>query len=361
VIAQKSDPSPPLTAALEAIRKQYDLPALAGARFARGSVAESAVAGVRKYGDATPATVKDAFHLGSCTKSMTATLVAMAIDERKLDYETTLSSLLPGEAAGMRPEYRDVTIRQLLNQRSGFSDNTWPPGSPSNWALAVGSLRAQRARYLSLALRDQPVSTLGTAFLYSNRNYIVAGAILEMLTGQPWETLIERRLFRPLGMASAGFGPMATPPDHVDAPWPHVLSGGVHVPIPPGPAADNPLVLGPAGTVHSSLDDWARYGLFHLRSALGRSNPLLSAAAGRELYAPPKGSEYACGWGLTDRPWGGGTVLTHSGSNTMNYAVIWLAPLRDFGVIAATNQGGDNAAKACDETASLLIRRQLVR
>jgi hypothetical protein len=61
------------------------------------------------------------------------------------------------------------------------------------------------------------------------------------------------------------------------------------------------------------------------------------------------------GWLVTERPWGGGRVLTHAGSNTMNYAVAWLAPRRDFAVLAATNLGGNKAASACDEAAAALI------
>lgn len=48
-------------------------------------------------------------------------------------------------------------------------------------------------------------------------------------------------------------------------------------------------------------------------------------------------------------------MLTHAGSNTMNYAVVWMAPLKDFAVLVMTNQGGDEAAKACDEAAGALI------
>ena len=348
--------TPELPAALEALRAKYDVPALAAASFGSGSIRESAVVGRRKYDDPTPATLNDAFHLGSCTKSMTATLIAMAVDEKKLEWETTLATLFPEYARTTRPEFRTVTVRQLLNQRSGFLSETWPAGSPPDWRRAPGSLSEQRSRYVKLALADAPANPPGTTFLYSNRNYIVAGSILETLTRTPWETWIEQRLFRPLAMTTAGFGAPATPPSKVDAPWPHVVRDGRHVPIPPGVGADNPAVLGPAGTVRCSIEDWARYGLFHLSAARGQSRRL-SPAVSRELYTPPKGSEYACGWGVANRSWGGGTVLSHNGSNTMNFAVIWLAPLRDFGVVAAVNQGNAGADAACDAVASLLIER----
>ena len=70
----------------------------------------------------------------------------------------------------------------------------------------------------------------------------------------------------------------------------------------------------------------------------------------------PFGGNYALGWIVCERKWGGGKVLTHNGSNTMNYSVAWVAPKRGFAVLVCVNQGGDEAARACDEAASALIR-----
>jgi hypothetical protein len=77
------------------------------------------------------------------------------------------------------------------------------------------------------------------------------------------------------------------------------------------------------------------------------------------LITLPSGSDYACGWLVVERDWAGGKALTHSGSNTMNLAVAWLAPSRDFAVLVVTNQGPPAAAKACDEAASSLIKLYL--
>src|SRR5262245_37043357 len=86
---------------LEAVRKKYDLPAMAGAVVFREEIVSGA-SGVRKYGDETPVTHDDQFHLGSCTKSMTATLAGMMVEEGKLKWESTLAELLPDLAERMR-------------------------------------------------------------------------------------------------------------------------------------------------------------------------------------------------------------------------------------------------------------------
>ena len=81
----------------------------------------------------------------------------------------------------------------------------------------------------------------------------------------------------------------------------------------------------------------------------------------RSSHASPvaDGSKYAMGWVVDQRPWAGGRVLTHNGSNTMWFCVTWIAPERDFAVLVTCNEGGDDAAKACDEASAALIQDHL--
>jgi CubicO group peptidase (beta-lactamase class C family) len=117
------------------------------------------------------------------------------------------------------------------------------------------------------------------------------------------------------------------------------------------------VAIGPAGIVHASVLDWAKFAALHLAGARGKAK-LLKRESFRRLQTPPGGADYAMGWIVTRREWGG-HVLTHAGSNTMWYAVVWMAPEKDFAVLVACNQGGDPAAKACDEAAWELIRDHL--
>jgi hypothetical protein len=96
-----------------------------------------------------------------------------------------------------------------------------------------------------------------------------------------------------------------------------------------------------------------------MRSEAHGEEALLKPETYRTLQTPPFGGDYALGWVAVEREWGGGKVLTHAGSNTMNLAVAWLAPLRDFAVLVVTNQGGPAAFKGCDEAASALIKFHL--
>jgi len=179
----------------------------------------------------------------------------------------------------------------------------------------------------------------------------LASAITEKLTNSSWEDLLTKIIFEPLGMKSVGFGGTGTPGE-IDQPWGHGSNGK---PVSGnGPKMDNPLVIGPAGTVHCTLKDWSKFIADQLRGANGK-RALLKTETYVKLHTPPYGGNYALGWMVTYRDWSEGTALTHAGSNTMNYAVVWMAPKRNFAVLVCTNQGGQEAQKACDETAGELI------
>jgi len=181
---------------------------------------------------------------------------------------------------------------------------------------------------------------------------------LEKITGQDYETLITEKLFKPLHMDTAGFGPPGTI-GKVDQPWGHLHKLFMTIPV----QGDNPPAITPAGRVHCSLDDLARYAIFHMQSG---TNGLLKPETLARLHVPPQGAEaanegenYACGWVVLQRDWAGGTALMHNGSNTMWYIVMWLAPKKNFAIIAATNIFGDSAEKACDDAAVAMIDKWL--
>jgi CubicO group peptidase (beta-lactamase class C family) len=166
------------------------------------------------------------------------------------------------------------------------------------------------------------------------------------------------KLFKPLHMDTAGFGPPGTK-GKIDQPWGHA-----HKLFTTSPEqTDNPPAISPAGRVHCSLDDLARYALLHLQE--NATNGLLKPETLARLHKPDgtnvssPSDNYACGWVVLQRGWAGGRTLWHNGSNTMWYIVMWLAPEKNFCVIAATNVAGDDAEKACDDTCVMMIHKWL--
>ncbi len=342
---------------MEAIRKKYDLPALAVVVVKDGKICERDAAGVRKIGDPTPVTTNDVFHIGSCTKSMTATLAAILIEAGKLRWDTTIAEAFPELKGKMDKQYENVTVEQLLQQRGGVPGK--PP--PAAWARALqqqGTPMEQRREFIEAVLALPPEAPPGTKMIYSNQGYTIAGAMLEKITGRDYESLITEKLFKPLHMDTAGFGPPGTA-GKVDQPWGHVDRLGSIVPV----QFDNPPAIAPAARVHCSLDDLARFAMLHLRPG---TSGLLKAETVAKLHALPKdlkiqseGDNYACGWVVYQRDWAGGAALMHNGSNTMWYIVMWLAPEKNFAVIAATNIYGNGAEKACDDAVTAMVFKWL--
>ena len=342
---------------LAAIGKRNDLPALAVVVVKNGQVCDRAAAGVRKWGDPTPVTTNDVFHIGSCTKSMTATLTGMLIDEGKLRWDTTIAEVFPELKGKMDKQYEAVTVEQLLHHRGGAPAD--PPDAA--WKRAweeKGTPTEQRREFIEAVLAQPPAAAPGTKMIYSNQGYAIIGAMLEKITGQDYETLITEKLFKPLHMDTAGFGPPGAK-DAVDQPWGHVRKLAMTIPL----QVDNPPAIASAGRVHCSLDDLARFALFHMQNS---TNGLLKPETLARLHAPSVGADigsplenYACGWVILQRGWAGGTTWWHNGSNTMWYIVMWLAPGKDFAVIAATNIAGPGAEQGCDEAATAMIHKWL--
>ncbi len=120
--------------------------------------------------------------------------------------------------------------------------------------------------------------------------------------------------------------------------------------------AENPTVYAAAGTVHMSIEDYAKYASWQLA---GKPAPVLkSQSAFDHLHKPQidysiPGSKYGCGWIFIDTPYG--PALNHAGSNTNTFVLIWIFPEADFAAIVCCNTGEKQAFPACDEMVTHLI------
>lgn len=346
--AQQANIDRQIAAALEPLREQHKLPALAGALVTSRGMVGAAAVGVRKAGTQVPVTVNDLWHLGSDTKAMTATMIATLVEQGRLRWDTTIEESFPKLAQSLKPAMRKITVLQLLCHQSGLPANLeWHSFSTKE------PLIEQRREVIRRLAEVKLLSEPGSKFEYSNLGYTVAGAMAEQVTHVRWEEMMTNRLFKPLQMERVGFGGTGTL-GKLDQPWPHTTDGK---PVEHnGPKMDNAEVMGPAGTVHCTLAAWSKFIADQLRGSRGEP-ALLRPAFYKKLHTPPfEGSDYALGWGTAERAWGGGTVFTHAGSNTMNFAVVWMAPERDFAALVCTNQAGKAAETAADEAVGAIIK-----
>ncbi len=319
----------PLTqAGLAALRAKAGSPAMiAAARSAKGQQV-AFVDGVRILGQAQRATLDDRWHIGSCTKSVTATLVARLVEAGQLSWDDKVGSALGAAIPGMNADLRDITFLHLLSHRSGMAGNI-PVAELSAFPRENPDPRSDRLRYARIALSARPSGRREQHFEYSNSGYVVAGAMIEQKLGRPWEDLVREYVLEPLGMQGAGFGAPGTP-GKGDQPAGHNLGEtGALSPFPPGaPVTDNPAVIGPAGRLHATARDMLAY----LQAHATRSS-FLRPESWQRLHTPPFGGDYALGWIVKgDRLW-------HNGSNTLWYAEMSAERTGATVAFAATNDG----------------------
>jgi CubicO group peptidase (beta-lactamase class C family) len=335
-----------INALLVPIREKHHVPALVAGIVTEKGLTRAGAVGIRKTGAPEGITLVDKLHIGSDTKAMTATLLALLVEEKKLSWKSTVTDVFPHLKSNLHADFQNVSLEQLLTHRAGLPAN-------ANYSNLSGTVVEQRDALMRQVLSQAPLHQPGSKSLYSNVGYIIAGHFAEQATGRAWEELMTDRLFRPLSMSSAGFGPPGTT-GRIDQPWGHRLAGEKLEAV----QGDNPPVLGPAGRVHLTLRDWGKFVELHLQGARGKANLLLKPATFKVLHTPPPGAgeeQFAMGWGITHRDWTRGPVLTHDGSNTLWYATAWIAPESDIAFLAVANQGDSAGRQATDEAVAALI------
>jgi CubicO group peptidase (beta-lactamase class C family) len=334
-----------LSPLLKELLESHRTPGMVAAILDAQRITAIGAAGMRKAGFVEALQVQDAVHLGSCTKAMTALLVAQMIEIGGLAYATPLSEIFPEFVAEKTTAAARLTVERLLAHTAGLPRN-------ADWKKyeSAGSPAEGRRALLKDVLAGEIASSTERIYTYSNVGYILLGAILEQKTGCDWEALMRKSIFTPLGMSSAGFGPPGVA-DTLDHAWGHHFVDGIMQPV----QIDNPPIMAPAGGVHCAISDWARFLMQFLQPETV-ADGLIAAATRRQLLTPAIGEEYAGGWMVVQPPWSKGPAYTHSGSNTTWCCTAWVAPQLGFATLVAVNSGGDDAHLACRHASSALIR-----
>ncbi len=222
----------------------------------RGALAHAAGLGHRNDPDATPVEPSTLFRFASILKGMTALALFTEVEAGNLDVQTPVAELLPALAEHADPRWQTLTVHHLLTHQGGFADygGVQAPGEPDSvLGEVVESAAFAEAAYFMV----DP----GTFYNYANPNYMLAGRVLEVLTGQSYREAMQARVFAPLGMQRAMFRPVDVIADGDYARGSSVdPESGSAVPV-PADAYDS--VWGrPAGMGWASALDLARYVQF---------------------------------------------------------------------------------------------------
>ena len=332
-----------LSSVLETAMKGTTTPALGAVVIREGKVAEVAVRGLRRSDAPERVGADDPWLIGSTAKPMTAALIARLVDKGVLAWDTPLATLLPDLAGTMRPEYRSVTLLQLLSHRSGLAENLQDAKALDAFFSDTRPLTAQRLALARAALAEAPAAAPGTEFVYSNTGFILAALSAERATGTSFEDLMRKEIFGPLGMTSAGFGPVAAN---------GVQGHRAGTPAGPMRKSDDgvPMLYTAAGNVHMNLGDWARFCVDQLAGSRG-AGTLLSPASYRLMQTAQPGSGAGLDWGVQESMGGRkGPVLVHGGSDGNWLAWVVLFPGSNNGALVIANAAEDMGADKATHT-----------
>ncbi len=313
-----------LSSTLETIRLKFGAPSLAATIVKNGAILESAAVGERAIGSEVAVQMDDMYHLGSLSKSFTATLIAKLVEQKLLAWDSTLETIFSKQK--MLPAYRKVTLEQLLFHVAGFAANVELVDS---WQL-----EPQKARglYLEKALNQAPEHSAGQMVAYSNTGFVLASLAAEQVTGKSWEKLIQEFIFAPLEMKNCAFGTRFA---KLTQPHGHQQNGTILVAVSPELPNGNSNVLFGADGIRCSLPDLGKYLLAHLNGENGTGG-IVSSQSFAYLHQPRinagQGIYAALGWFIFPNG-----AIWHNGSNTLNFAEMIILPKANLAVAIATN------------------------
>lgn len=298
-----------------------------------GSHVAGAAAGVLNTNTRVEATEDSVFQIGSITKVYTTTLVMQLIDEGKVKLDEPVVTVLPGLQLADHEVTQTVTLRHLLTHTSGIEGDHVVDSGRGDDAVA---------RYVASCAELGQTHPLGAMMSYCNSGFVIAGRVVEELTGQTWDEALAERLLVPLGLSRT----LTLPEDVLlfRAAVGHVDRDGK---TQPAPRWCLPRGGGPAGLICATAADVLQFVRMHLDGGVTPDGTrILSSecvAAMLEPYValpvptPLLGSHRGLGWVLND--WGGHRVCGHNGATVGQFAFLWVMPDDDIAVVLLTNGG----------------------
>ena len=336
-----------LRTVIEEFREHHGVAAVGGGLVEANGNVRVEVVGTRSRKDATIVAEDDCWHIGSCAKAITAALYGRQIEKGIARWETPVADLF-SDIQSIDPSWAAVTMEQVLLHRGGVSANL----SLRAWLAAHRSPDPPNVQRSNVALKalSSPPNQPGV-FRYSNLGYTLVGAAIDRLTGTTYEESLSAEILAPLGILSAGFGAPPVIQGHRNR-RPRLIARTSR-PAPPGnPNSDNPSAMNPAGRLHLSLPDWAKF----LALFVVGDQTLLTSETLEKLIEPVGVQEqrYAMGWASTAQiP---GVSLGHQGSNTLWSATALLGSELDRAAFIVWNDGRSDLRPKGPQVASALLQ-----
>jgi dipeptidyl aminopeptidase/acylaminoacyl peptidase len=278
------------------------------------------------------ATTDTLFQIGSMSKVWTATLAMQLVDEGKLDLDAPVAEVLPELRLADAEVAKTVTMRHLLNHTSGIDGDVFTDTGRGDDCVE---------KYVALLAEQKQNHPLGVTWSYCNAGFVLAGRVIEKLTGLTWDAALKQRIYEPLGLKHTVTLPeeallFRTAAGHVDVTGDPVLA----------PVWQLPRSLGPAGLISSTPADVLAFARMHLSGGLAADGTRVLSAASTEAMTrleaelPDKyslGDSWGIGW--IRFGWDSRRLVGHDGNTIGQAAFLRVLPEAGLAVTLLTNGG----------------------
>lgn len=327
--------------------KEHNIPGLAIAVVKRNKVVLSRAFGFADQKKMIPVTEDTIFPIGSSSKPFTSTLISMLVTEGKMRWDDPIIKYLPEFKLRIKSDNNEdqVTIRDLLSHRTGFFHMeltgkavNW--GQDPNWGPEDESQPYTRASLLKAAVKYEPMAHFREKHLYSNISMLAAGVASGIAYGTDWDSLLEEKMFKPLGMKnSSSFISEILNNQNVAVGY---MKKGEEFKV---ASFINMNVVAPAGGINSSLKDVSNWLRLLLCEGVYEGKRLIEEKelretwtkhiAGADVGGIMPGADYGLGWFLTKQR---GYLVAEHGGNALGFsAYIALIPDKGVGYVMLSN------------------------
>jgi CubicO group peptidase (beta-lactamase class C family) len=318
--------------------QRYSVPGMGLALVKDGKIVYTKGYGVRDTKTNTPVNADTLFAIGSVTKSFTSLGIMQLVTAGKIKLDAPVQTYLPNLKFSNATIGAKVTVRQLLSMSSGLDRfDTWAFNPNIN----------TRPKLLETIAQIPFSSTPGKVFAYNNQNYVAAAAILETLTKQSWEEYTKTNILIPIGMNRTRLGFIEAQQDGNFAQGHSAGLQGVQA----TPAFDRFPIIAPAGSIHSSVNEMAKYLIAQMgqgenrvprlqtkemhKTQIAIGNPFSGGIAGMTA------SGYGLGW-FTEE-YRGVKIIEHGGNINGFTSSVQMLPQKSWGMVLLTNANNANA------------------
>lgn len=348
--AALADPPADFAQRVESLRQSFGAPGVTVAIVENGRTTLAQGFGVTDL--SAPSHRVDAdtnFYTGSTGKAFTAAALAILVDQGRLDWDDRVIDHMPEFRMWDSWVTREMTVRDLLVHRSGL-------GLGAGDLLFVPRSNLTREEVMHRLASIRPATSFRSAYAYDNILYMVAGHLIEKVSGMSWERFMRENVLRPAGMTRTTLDPESRAADRNMA-RPHArINGpirGLGAMEPLGPEAVIAQVAAPAGGLAVSANDMAHWLALQLaHGALPNGQRLFSETQSRQMWTPvvlmpvaqwPEDlrplqanfATYAMGWNVRD--YRGAKIIMHGGGVYGSITNVVLIPERNVGFYIATN------------------------